>query len=130
MARTRNCDQAVRHGRMRKAEEFFELAEVGDYATGDGTVSDAVVTSWVLAGIAASDVLCCARLGVHAQGENHTEAVELLRSVDPTLAKHLQVLLRLKTRSSYTHTPTGRDDATRAHRAAHALMEAARRANT
>jgi hypothetical protein len=37
----------------------------------------------VLAGIAASDAACCARLGVRARGQAHAEAVELLGTVEP-----------------------------------------------
>lgn len=38
-------------------------------------VADAYVTLCVHAGIAAPDVICCASLGEHAQGENHSEAI-------------------------------------------------------
>jgi hypothetical protein len=47
-------------------------------------VADAYVTLLVHAGIAASDVICCARLGEHAQGDNHVEAVALLAPLTPT----------------------------------------------
>ncbi|QYB00722.1 hypothetical protein I1A62_03285 (plasmid) [Rhodococcus sp. USK10] len=113
---------------LRKAEQFFHLAEIGrDFADEPDGVDDAVVTLWVHAGIAASDVICCARLGKHAQGEDHKDAVTLLGSVDPATAKHLSVLLGLKTRSGYTDTPTS-TESKRAERAAEALIEAARRA--
>ncbi|BAH51863.1 hypothetical protein [Rhodococcus opacus] len=114
MGRTRPCDQAVRRGRLRKAEQFFHLAEIGrDFADEPDVVDDAVVTLWVHAGIAASDVICCARLGKHAQGEDHKDAVTLLGSVDPAIAKHLSVLLGVKTRSGYTDTPTSRTESNR-----------------
>jgi len=130
VGRTRPCDQAVRRGRLRKAEQFFHLAELGrDFADEQDGIDDAVVTLWVHAGIAASDVICCARLGKHAQGEDHKDAVTLLGSVDPATAKHLSVLLGLKTRSGYTDMPTSRTESKRAERAAEALIEAARRAH-
>lgn len=44
-------------------------------------MTDAYVPLCVHAGIAASDVVCCAKLGEHAQGENHDEAVGLLAPV-------------------------------------------------
>ena len=115
---------------MRKAEQFFHLAEIGrELADESDGVDDAVVTSLVHAGIAASDVICCARLGKHAQGEDHKDAIRLLGSADQAMAKYLNVLLGLKTRSSYTDTPTSRDESMRARRAAEALIEAARRAH-
>jgi hypothetical protein len=79
----------------------------------------------VHAGIAASDVICCARLGKHAQVEDHNDAVRLLDSADRAMGKHLKVLLGLKTRSGYTDTPTSRDELKRSERVAEALMEAA-----
>ncbi|MCZ4585949.1 hypothetical protein O4328_19950 [Rhodococcus opacus] len=87
------------------------------------------MTLWVHAGTAASDVICCSRLGKHAQGEDHKDAVTLLGSADPTTAKHLSVLPGLKTRSGYTDMPTSRTESKRAERAAEALIEAARRAH-
>jgi hypothetical protein len=83
----------------------------------------------VHAGIAAADAICCAGLGVHAKGESHNEAVSLLTTVDNNAAKHLAVLLGLKTKSGYGHTPATRDECKRAGRAAEALVEKAQRAN-
>ena len=112
---------------MRKAEQFYSAAEiVRELVDDEDDVDDALVTLWVHAGIAASDVVCCARLGEHAYGDNHNDAVALLGSADQAMAKHLRILLGLKTRSGYTHTPTGEDDVKRAQRAAEALIEAAR----
>jgi hypothetical protein len=71
----------------------------------------------------------CARLGEHAQGDNHTEAVALLRKADSESARHLQVLLGMKTEVGYSHTSTTDAEAKRAGRAAEVLLEVARRAN-
>ncbi len=72
---------------MRKADQFADAYYlVRDYAGTDGELdvanadADAAVTLAVHAGIAASDVICCARLGEHAQGKNHGEATGLLRT--------------------------------------------------
>jgi hypothetical protein len=76
--RTQPCTAAIRRGRLRKAEQFIEAAgTVRDLADGHEDVADAYVTLCVHAGIAASDVICCASLGEHAQGEDHGEAVGL-----------------------------------------------------
>lgn len=72
--------------------------------------------------------LRCARLGQYAQGEDHNEAVELLSRAESLAAKHLRVLLGMKTKASYSHTRASAEDAKRAGRAAAALVETARRA--
>ncbi|MGI9000922.1 MAG: hypothetical protein ACR2GH_04575 [Pseudonocardia sp.] len=128
--RTQPCDAVIRRGRLRKAEQFGEAAAmVRDLADEDADVADAYVTLCVHAGIAASDVICCARLGKHAQGEKHNEAVDLLKTADKEVAKHLSTLLNLKTKSGYSHTSATVDEFRRAGRAAEALVEAARRAH-
>ena len=86
------------------------------------------MTLCVHAGIAAADVICCARLGRHAQGDDHQEAVALLSEADRAQAKYLAVLLDLKTRSGASATPTSKTDQKRAGRAAAALVTAARSA--
>ena len=126
--RTRPCTAAVRQGRLRKAEQFLTAADlVRDLAREHEDVADAYVTLCVHVGIAASDVICCARLGEHAQGENHNDAVTLLKTVDKVAGRHLSTLLALKTKSAYSHTPNTPAEFTRAGRAAEALAEAARR---
>lgn len=128
--RTQPCDAAIRRGRLLKAEQFSEAAAiVRDLADEHEDVADAYVTLCVHAGIAASDVICCSRLGEHAQGEKHNEAVGLLKTVDKEVAKHLSTLLNLKTKSGYSHTLATVDEFKRAGRAAEALVEAARRAH-
>lgn len=67
-------------GRLREAEEFLEQAEtILAIADDESTVRNAYTTLCVSAGIAASDAICCAAHGVHAQGESHQEALDLLR---------------------------------------------------
>lgn len=120
--RTRPSSTPIRLGRLKKATEFLDTALLNeDHAP------DAATNLFVLAGIAAADVMCCARLGHYAIGENHNEAAELLKKADPCLEKHLRTLLGMKTKVAYTHqTPTPRERK-RARRAAEALVEAARR---
>ncbi len=45
----------------------------------------------VMAGIAASDVICGHRLGHRANGENHVEAIALLRAAAPGTAHPSQL---------------------------------------
>jgi hypothetical protein len=49
--RTRPCDDAVIHGRLRKAEQFWEAAEIArEFADDEAEVGDAYVTLCVHAG--------------------------------------------------------------------------------
>src|SRR5207248_6918973 len=88
-------------------------------------LGDAYVTLCVHAGIAAADVLCCARLGEHAQGENHTEAIALLRTADRELANDLSTLLGMKTFAGYSAIKSTADKRKRAGRAMRRLVDAA-----
>jgi hypothetical protein len=120
--RTRDCPKAIRLGRLKKALEFYDGA-----ALIKGRTPNAAVDLLVDAGIAAADVICCVRLGLHAAGENHNDAVALLRQAEPGAEKHLRTLLNLKSKVAYTHQSVANDERKRAGRAADALVEAARR---
>lgn len=99
--RTRPCDRAVATGRVKKAAQFYDAAEtIRELADDEGEIRDAFVTLCVHSGIAAADAICCAALGEHAQGESHSDAVQLLAQVNPgggELGLDLQTLLGLKT---------------------------------
>lgn len=124
--KSRQCGPEERRGRMRKAREFFDAAAaIASGEEGGDQSNDALVTLYVHAGIAASDAICCARLGVHASGENHAEAVELLRSAVGPTARHLQALLSLKSKAGYSHVRVTGTDVKRAQRAAEHLLDAA-----
>jgi len=128
--KTRKCAEATTSGRLRKAVQFMEQAEnVRDLADDDAQVGDTFVSLCVLAGIAAADVLCCVSLGEHAQGENHNDAVRLLRRVQPggaDLARSLNTLLTIKTKAAYSDRAVSAEDRKRAERSAARLVEAAR----
>ncbi len=119
------CPPEVRRGRKKKATDFLNSAHALDLVvdTADGT--DSCVQLCILAGIAAADVICCAILGHHSQGEDHNSAVVLLRSANKASAKHLATLLNMKTRSGYTHKEALANDRKRAIRAATALVDEA-----
>lgn len=101
---------------------------VRDLAEEAADVADAYVTLRVHAGIAASDVICCARLGRYAQEEGHHEAVELAKTAAPGLERHLATLLDMKTTSGYSHEPATAGEVKRASRAVEALLGEARNA--
>jgi len=107
---------------MRKADEFYEAGVVLE-----GELPSASVEMFVLAGIAAADVVCCTQLGKHSNSENHNDAIALLKEAESGVANYLGTLLRLKSKVAYTHNPPSADDRKKASRAAEKLVEAARR---
>jgi len=125
VGKTVRCTEATRAGRLTKAEQFWSAAQtIESSAEDETTISDAYTTLAIHAGIAAADVICCARLGEHARGDDHDEAA-LPAQTDRDRAKDLATLLRMKTRSGYGDEPTSRTDRRRAQRAAARLIQAA-----
>lgn len=125
--KTQRCTAATIAGRLARAVEFFESAE--DERRQHPERANAWVTHYILAGIAAADVISCKALGQHARGDNHAEAVALLRSVRPDgteLASALGILLGMKTTAGYGQGPVSADDKDRAPRRAKHLVDAAR----
>ena len=128
MARTRPCTAEIRRGRLRKSAQFLDAAGlIAEIADEESEIADVYVTLCVNAGIAASDVICCARLGQYPQGEDHNEAVELLSKADARSARHLRLLLAMKAKAAYSHSRATPEESKRAGRAAEALVETARR---
>jgi hypothetical protein len=99
---------------------------LNDLADEDGEIADAYVTLCIHAGIAAADVICCIRIGEHATGEDHAEAVKLLARADKESAKFLRTLLGFKTKAGYGHDNATPDECKRAGRAAEALLDHAK----
>ena len=128
--RTTPCDAAKRAGRLAKAKQFADAAAtvIASREHSD-QFTDAIITPYVHAGIAAADVVCCARLGKHARGESHDDAVRLLSQTSKPAAKSLSILLGMKTRSSYSGDASPRNDLVRAGRAVDALLKAASEAH-
>ncbi len=125
--RIQPCTPATIEGRLARAIEFFESAE--DERGGRPERANAWVTHYILAGIAAADVICCRALGRHAQGDNHVQAIALLRSVQPDgpeLSVALGVLLGMKSKAGYGERAVTADDQIRAPRRAKQLVDAAR----
>lgn len=102
--KTQSCDRNDALTRLAQSESFLLAAElIVDDDSDDATPSVAASLA-VFAGIAASDAACCARLGVRARGQSHSEAVRLLGTVEPhgaDMAKDLQRLLSRKDDSQY-----------------------------
>ncbi|MCW2784248.1 MAG: hypothetical protein JWP74_765 [Marmoricola sp.] len=124
-ARTKPCDAGTSLGRRRKAAQFYQAAHVVSILADEASeVADSYVTLLVHAGIAASDVLCCAALGEHSRGQNHAEAIALLAKVSPDRSHDLGTLLNLKTKAGYSHQPMSKGDRAKAERSAERLMAA------
>jgi hypothetical protein len=123
MAGTRECNSVVTAGRLSKAVEFFDAAE---HLQDD--MPNVAGDLFVDAGIAASDVLCCVRLGKHSSSPTHSEAVTLLETADKGSVKHLSTLLGLKNKTVYTHQALSTAECKKMNRAASYLVEAAKRA--
>lgn len=119
------CPPEVRRGRKKKAVDFLNSAQALDIVIGIADGTESCIQLCILAGIAAADVICCAKLGHYSQSEDHNSAVALLRSADQPSVKHLAALLNMKTRSGYTHKEALANDRKRAIRAATALVEEA-----
>lgn len=124
--RTNDCTPATRAGRLAKGNQFWEAATLIEELTEESDLVDAYITLCIHAGIAAADVICCARLGVHATGQSHDEAKSLLSTVDKGAARHLGTLLGMKTFSGDSSQSSPTTNRSRARRAALALLEAAR----
>lgn len=123
--RTVSADKTVRAGRLSKAKQFLRVADDARELAEDAEVADAAVTLYIHAGIAASDAICSAALGKHAQGESHQQAIQLLSTVDKEASSSLRALLGMKTRAGYGYDPVSSQDLLRAARAARSLVERA-----
>lgn len=102
--RTQPCDRSDARNRLSQAEAFLLAAELVVDNDSDGATPSVAASLAVLAGIAASDAACCARLGMRSRGQSHAGAIELLGSVEPRgtdMAKDLQRLLNRKDNSQY-----------------------------
>ena len=111
---------------MDKAKQFLAAAEMIMPITEGTDLADAFVTLCVHAGIAASDVICCARLNEHSIGGNHNSAIALLARVDKGHAIHLKTLLDMKGHAGYSDISVTAEYQMSAKLAAEALVNAAK----
>lgn len=124
--RTKECTPTERAGRLQQAEGFWADAE--DLAALGEASPNSIVTLYVHAGIAAADVICCAKLGEYSNTANHSDAQNLLKKADPTLEVSLARLVGMKTLAGYGAAPVSAARVTTARTAAEKLLTAARRA--
>lgn len=103
-SRTQKCSRRDAIARLTQAESLVEAAQLVADESPQESYPGVAAALAVLAGIAASDAACCARLGVRARGDSHNEAVLLLATISPhgtDMAKDLQRLLKRKDDSHY-----------------------------
>ena len=122
---TKPCSGSERAGRLKKARLFLDAADLVETLADAGDLVDATITLYVHAGIAGADVVCCARLGEHAHGQDHREAIDLLARTDRKLSRDLSKLLAVKTRAGYSSRSSSVADGKAAARSATRLVQAA-----
>lgn len=102
--RTQACGRPQALNRLAHADALIVAAElVLEDSSANANPGVAAILA-VLAGIAASDAACCARLRKRPRGQGHAEAVSLLETVSPggkEMAKDLRRLLQKKDSSAY-----------------------------
>ena len=93
--RTAPCGRAEARVRVRTAQAYLQVAElVLDEEQRDEFLSMTAGLA-ILAGIAATDATCCARVGRRHRGEDHRGAASLLTEAAPDGAALAATLLRL-----------------------------------
>lgn len=102
--RTEPCSGGQARIRAGQARAFLDTAELIVDLDDDLATPGVAAALAVLAGIAASDALCCKNLGRRARGQDHREATGLVAQVEPdgpALAKLLARLLEIKDSAQY-----------------------------
>ena len=107
---------------------YLETAQLAGSERREG-FSNVTAGLAVLAGIAASDAICCVCLGRYHRGDDHRQATELLQTATPDgreLAVRLTRLLGLKDTAHYGASLVSYPDAKQALRWATQLVVRAR----
>lgn len=115
-SRTSDCSRTQARTRLRQAEAFVMTADLVLGDESDIATPGVAAALAVLAGIAASDAACCAKLQKRPRGQGHMEATKLLRTVEPhgpAMANDLARLLASKDDSHYGMTLVDRRKAMR-----------------
>jgi hypothetical protein len=126
-SRVSKCGVPEARARLQIAQAYLEVAELvvtedqGEYLSVSAGLS-------VLAGIAASDSICCIRLRRRHRGDDHRAAAELIEQATPDgkqLAAVLRRLLDVKGRAHYGVTVVSTRSARDATKWAGRLVERA-----
>jgi hypothetical protein len=126
--RSQRCDQTHATVRFDQARAFLDTAELVATVDDDLATPGVAAALAVLAGIAASDAVCCTVLGQRARGQDHRQATDLLRQIDPhgkPLARDLARLLDVKDGAHYGMVYVSGQKAAAVIRQAKRLLDAA-----
>jgi hypothetical protein len=94
-SRVAACTAADARTRLKTARAYLEVADLVLGEKERDEYLNVAAGLAVLAGIAASDSICCARLRSRHRGDDHRGAADLLRTATPDGANLARVLLRL-----------------------------------
>lgn len=124
--RTQDCGGPQAATRLAHARKFLDAAELIATDVDDDEANASVAASLsVLAGIAAGDAACCARLGRRSRSQDHHDAERLLTEIVPGgrgAAKDLRRLLDLKDTAQYGIMHVSATELRSAMRRARALL--------
>lgn len=126
--RTHSCTREQARVRIDQARAFLDVAELVGEEPDDLASPGVAAALAVLAGIAAADAACCARLGTRSRGQDHRQAVQLLAQVGSdgrNLARTLGRLLDIKDGAHYGAVFVSRQKAVAAVRQARLLVDTA-----
>ncbi len=124
--RTRSVNAPQARAYVGKAEEYLSAATAELAA--DRPI--AATSLAIHAGINAADAVTGMRLGQRAAGQDHDQALVLLRTAGPdgtAVAKELARLLPMKTRAEYEPDDIPKSDVSKAVERARRIVEVARR---
>lgn len=128
------CGKPEARTRLSHAEKFFEVAELVESEALEGLepASASVAAALaILAGIAASDAACCAKLGMRSRGDDHQQAQALLKQITndgEKAATHLSELISKKDTAHYGVINISQPELKKLMRRAKLMVEFARTA--
>jgi HEPN domain-containing protein len=126
--RTQACGNREAQAKLRRAEQFMEVATlIRDEPDPDWASAAAALA--VLAGISASDAACCKALGERSRGQDHHDAEALLELIEPggkNAANAMRRLINLKDEAHYGFYNVGMQDLKSAFTQAQRLIRFAR----
>lgn len=126
--RRQDCGAAEARAKLRRAEQFIEVAEMIK-SEEDPDWQSAGAALAVLAGIAASDAACCKALGHRSRGQDHHDAEAYLAQIDPggkAAAQAMKRLIDLKDEAHYGFYNMSTQNLKLAHTQASKLIKFAR----
>lgn len=122
--KTRAADWAYAETRLSDARAYLQQAEISLQFVDGSRRNATVVSSAVIAGIAASDAACALALGMVSAGA-HDQAIRLLARISGSsrAVGHLSKLIAIKTAAQYTGKSMAERQATDAITRALRLLE-------